>query len=246
MNKEKKIAICYYGLSYNINNLKNSNADSVEINYESLTENHKQTLWLPNNADIFIHTWASDKELDIKNTYKPKLSLFENQKKFDEEANDICVNNSLEFYHRRSHLMSRFYSNKMVINLKKQFEKTHGFMYDLVMVTRFDAIYRGDWNINKLDNSKFYVSGEWPCDYKKYLPDIWFISNSFNIDILGNVYDEMKLNFYDPTDELPNDWNAHSIVRRHLVRNNLINNIQHFKKHYTESNIFRFDSAYNK
>jgi hypothetical protein len=241
----KRVAICYYGLSYNLDNVQNSNADSAEINYEWLIDNHKNSLWMQNNADIFIHTWKSSKEEEIKNLYSPKLSLFEPQIDFSEHANSICSDSSLEYYSRRNHLMSRWYSNKKVLELKNKYETLNNFSYDIVMVTRFDSIFRGDWNISNLNNDMFYVTGGWPCDYSKYLPDVWFISNSNNMNILGKLFDEIKYTYYDNSDGLNNDWNSHSLVLRHLTRYNINNKINHFKNHYTDSNIARFDSSYS-
>jgi hypothetical protein len=241
----KRVAICYYGLSYNLDNVQNTNVDSVEVNYEWLVDNHKNTLWSQNEADIFIHTWKSSKEEEIKSEYSPKLSIFEPQIDFSHEADLICSDTSLEYYSRRGHIMSRWYSNKKVLELKKQYELANNFSYDIVIVTRFDSLYRGNWDISNLNSEFFYVTGGWPCDYSKYLPDVWFISNSNNMDILGKLFDEMKYAYYYNCDGLHNDWNGHSLVLRHLTRYNINNKIQHFKKHYIDSNIARFDSEYS-
>ena len=176
--------------------------------------------------------------------FNPKLWTSDPVIDFNIQCDDISDDKNLILYKHRTHILSRWYSNKKVIELKERYESENNFKYDVVLLTRFDSIYRGDWCLNDLDNQFFYVTGGWPENYEKYLPDVWFISNSEYIDKLGKVYDEMFENFHDNSDCLVNDWNGHAIPRRHLVRHKIDDKIRQFKNHYSDSNILRYDSEY--
>lgn len=236
----KKVAICYYGLSSNIDNINGSNAYNLPVNYLSTYKQHKDILWKINNADIFIHTWGNKNKNDINEKYEPKYSIFEKQIDFTKEANSICIDNNVFGYFQSHHILSRWYSTKRVIKLKSKFEKKHNFIYDCVMVTRFDCSYNGNWDLSNLDMNYFYITGGWTGDYFKEFPDLWFFSNSQNMDIYGGLYDNFKNVFLENKyDNLPNQWGGHLIVRRHIARSGLINKIKLFKIHKVDSDIIR-------
>lgn len=232
-----KIALCYYGLSHNLNNIQNSNAYNLPVNYLKAFQSHKENLIDPNNMDVFIHSWSHENIGDIVDKYKPKKSLFEQQIDFYKKADKINSDPNVWGYSQRHHILSRWYSNKKVLELKQQYEKENQFTYDLVMVTRFDCVYNGNWNLSELDPTRFYVTGGWGGNYETELPDLWFISNSENMDILSKMYDELGFIFK----EYPNTafWGGHLLIKKYLHCTGLSEKIQYYKQHHIDSDILR-------
>lgn len=235
-----KIAICYYGLAHNLDDVQNSNACNLPVNFRSAYELHKNNLWIPNEMDVFIHSWSYKKEKDINDLYKPIKSIFEPQIDFTNIANNINNDPSLFGHYQRAHIMSRWYSTKKSIELKSEYEKEKNFKYDLVMVTRFDCKYTGNWDLKSLNPSLFYITGGWGANYSKEYPDLWFISNSNYIDKLSSLYDNMKHVFYENRfDDVSNYWGGHLLARRHIAREGLLNKVNHYKIHTIDSDIIR-------
>jgi hypothetical protein len=229
-----KIAICYYGLAYNMDSINNSNAKNQPVNYLSCYESHKNNLWLPNNPDIFIHSWSTNVKDDILKKYSPVSHIIEDQIDFYQKASEIDNDYKKEFYYQRHHVLSRHYSEKKVIQLKAKLENENNFKYDIVMITRFDCIYNSIWSFENLNMNYFYVTGGWPCDYSKDLPDLWFFSNSDIMNIYGRIYDEFNEIF-----KISPLWSSHRAIKIQLDRYGLSNNIVHYKKHYIDSDIKR-------
>lgn len=235
-----RVAICYYGLSSNIGRIQNSNAYNLPVNYLSNYENHKQVLIKPNNADVFMHTWYHDSVDDVLVKYEPKKYVIEPQIDFYEKASNINNDPTVFGYHQRHHILSRWYSNMRSIRLKEQYEIENNFKYDIVMVTRFDCFYSGEWNLLTLDPSYFYIIGGWGADYNKEFPDVWFISNTENIDVLGNMYNTLNAVYYENRyDNVANYWGGHLLIRRYLGMVNLLGKIRHYKDHRIDNDIKR-------
>ena len=169
--------------------------------YQSLYDNIIQ----PTKADLFVHAWHfSPKETDsfylnigdditkrftengteeeFLSLYKPKKYKFEEQIEFDK--------NNL-----RKHITkSRFYGNKIALNLKSSYELENNFKYDWVMISRFDLMWFSKIIFSGYNNKYFYVSN-WnnngpnnlgPYDKQTHagsgLLDFWFFSNSNNMN----------------------------------------------------------------
>lgn len=235
-----RIALCYYGLSSNIGKVENSNAYNLPVNYLSTYNSHINSLITPNKADVFIHTWDHGGAEHIVDDFSPKSIIIEPQIDFILEANKISNDSSVFGYHQRHHILSRWYSNKKVLELKKEFEEKNNFEYDLVMVTRFDCKYEGKWNLSELNPNNFYCTGGWGANYNNELPDLWFISNSKNMDIFSKMYDNLYDTFHENRfDNLSNQWGGHLLVRRYLGLSGLLDKLTHYKNHHTDSDIVR-------
>ena len=101
---------------------------------------------------------------------------------------------------------SRWYSNKKVLNLVKCHERENGFVYDYVFVTRFDVAFFKDLVFSDYDPNCFYVHHrnrggefptvfEWKSNKEKWddaYGDLWYFSNSQNMQRFSTLYDELK------------------------------------------------------
>lgn len=138
------------------------------------------------NVDVFIHSWNTDFKEGIEETYKPKSSLFEEQKVFGAKWTDSTGAT------RKEHMFSRWYSAKESMRLKSEYEIENNFKYDFVFSTRFDLLLLNDINFNLFeDTSLLYVP--FNKNYMQHNPrivDYFFFSNSQNMDsYLGGLYD---------------------------------------------------------
>jgi hypothetical protein len=110
----------------------------------------------------------------------------------------------LENYSWRTY--SRWYSSKKAIALKSEYEKENNFKYDTVMITRLDVGFFTDLDFSKYDMNYFYASNrndaatkehDYQANYKNHCEgiefmDLWFFSNSDNMDKFAKLYDEIE------------------------------------------------------
>ena len=181
-----------------------------------------------NEVDIFVHSWSESMKDQILNTYRPKKWIIEKQKTFN--TPDYIANTGE--LRKQSHY-SVWYSRKKVVELKRQYEKEHGFKYDCVMLARFDLAWQTELLLESYDMDFFWTQN-WPkktlngrmltdleywqkSDYnlpfktewygypktKDGLLGMWFFSNSKNIDRFAEVYD--NLNEYSLPNNCPHD-----------------------------------------
>jgi len=76
--------------------------------------------------------------------------------------------------------------------LKSEYEKTHGFVYDLVIRSRPDNLYLSNIKTKYLsDLSKIYAINCPGTFYPNRIYDIFFFSNSANMDALTDAYNHI-------------------------------------------------------
>ena len=208
-----RVALCLYGLT-----------GSVDFGYglgeqidPRLGHHHhlKHIIEANDNVDVFFHTWSVDFEEMLVDLYKPKGYVAEKQIVFDD--------NSV----RNTSIPSRWWSNEVVMNLKREYEKENNFKYDWVMLYRFDHVFLIDLNFSKFDNQYIYFrhtnglrapqqfshgyKGREEClcinkkgNYGVRLQDVFMFSSSENMVKFTTVYSyhqESKEAFLNPHDE---------------------------------------------
>jgi hypothetical protein len=190
-----RVALCLQGLSDNFNN-KGDLVDSL-----SCVDSIHEHIITRNNADVFIHTWSTSAESieALRSKYDPKLSIFEKQIMFDSEVTK---------YHCTK---SRWYSQMKSIELKKQYEQENNFVYDIVMISRFDCFYRTHIDFSSLEADQFYASNWLKPHSDTGFLDYWFISNSLNMNKFGDLYHKIDEYLFSGT-ELSN----HTLSKHHI------------------------------
>ena len=178
-----------------------------------------------NQVDVFFHTWDQSFEKELVEKYKPKAYKTEPQKTFYATVPGHSKRVQAHY--------SKWYSTKAVNNLKQQYEDQHNFKYDYVMLSRFDMIWNVDVIFNNLNRDIFYIPGSikhkvswgWPdnksgTNYE--IDDLWFISNSKNMDNFCNIYD--LINTYIEKEGCPTfkGISNHMLAFFHLKKLNLI------------------------
>ena len=138
-----KIALCMHGYFANAGGAQSSIVAHQYLRRKVLNEH---------DVDVFVHSWDLPNEEQIRRLYQPTDAIFEPQYSFEEELNNFNEEWFNEGFDRGSTMyhtntifrgLSYLYSRKRAIEIKKQYEETHGFEYDCVILARFDISTRG-------------------------------------------------------------------------------------------------------
>ena len=183
-----KVALCFSGQSR-----------FIEQGYKSLSTNLANF----SEMDVFVHTWASAKSLEIPKYYSNiKDYIIEEQRYditqgdadipshfIDANGEDGIVSDGLEpdamlrFVH-----YSMFYSIFKSNQLKSHYEHLHNFKYDCVIRVRFDIALSETTNLDDFDLN--YVNMLTPC-HDDVVSDFINFGTSRIMDIYSNVWQHM-------------------------------------------------------
>ncbi len=170
------------------------------------------------DMDIFIHSWDNsppgnnDNFTDVEDVnnifsfYKPKDYIIEEQK-FDIAPSGLSHE---EFVH-----YSMFYSMHIANKLKIDWEIKNNFKYDCVIKSRFDLALLEELNV--LDYNLTHINSPDVCGNPKVISDWFNFSNSKNMDIYLNVYNNM--NHYKSKGV--NMTSGEELFTHHYKKNNL-------------------------
>lgn len=200
----------------------------LESGFNKLNNN----LLLPNNCDVFIHSWFDESMIgknyssrwDYKvgenittnaiNMYNPKLYNFESPIDFSYKVDKYDEDRVLGVYPRiikTSHSM--FYSIMKCNELKSEYEKNNNFKYDCVIRARFDYNLTTKIDVSKLDLNNVYVNNG--CMHEKLcVNDHIAISNSVNMDYYSDVFNNID-NIYNEGSR----YNPEVILGRYIHKN---------------------------
>jgi hypothetical protein len=182
---------------------------SVEKCYSNIYEK----IIVPNNADVFYHSWYSDDLVDknfvshesnkgflIKNIhikafelYRPKKHYLEHQIDFSNQSSGISTH---PFVMNPNSIFSMFYSIFLSNKIKSEYEKENNFIYDAVIRCRFDLKPHDIIDVSQLDLNFLNVKGD--CTHNIYcLNDHFAISNSKNMDIYSDTYNFLQKYYFE-------------------------------------------------
>ena len=191
--------------------------------------NKKNIFDLDQDVDVFMHSWSTQHEEGLKETYSPKGAIFEDQIDFGlSTLRDNCI-------------ASRWYSTAICNQLRTDYEEKNNIKYDVVMFFRFDHVFLVPLDFNKYDLNKIWVRHSNPhgwvdgvrkddnpkdtlnngCDCKSNLNriyDSFIFSKPENINIYSDIYNyltDVNSKINSPHEEIPNQ----------LRRNNLLQNL---------------------
>lgn len=152
----------------------------------------------------------------INNNYKPKRIMVEKNNLDNFSINDGRVIPLLVYQAHddaTKYINSQLYTKYNVCNLKKQYEIENKIIYDIVILTRFDFGFEhvNLKDILNLDMSRIYFPGynshhahpgkgggclscdngnyHFGCSHSNDMCDVWAISCSNNINLVGNLYE---------------------------------------------------------
>tara|TARA_R110002167_G_scaffold258994_4_gene465524 strand:+ start:456 stop:1169 length:714 start_codon:yes stop_codon:yes gene_type:complete len=206
-----KVAICLSGQTRN-----------SELCYPFISDNIVKCN-SDHDFDFFIHTWEGsdgssswessidiDKE-SIIDIYNPRLYDIEKQKLFNNDIGDYkTILGDISMIKR---VKSMFYSILRCNELKCKYEKDNNFKYDCVIRLRFDFQIQSPLLLD-MDLNKISIKDEKSHD-EYSVNDHIAISNSDNMDIYSNVYND----FGDIYNKEKCHFNPEMILGRHLKIN---------------------------
>lgn len=187
--------------------------------FEQLSKN----VIIPNNCDVFLHCWYSEKDVgrymvggpwndcnnqdiytkeipgNLISLYQPKKhSLEENfflDRSLDEKWKTYPLTNGSNL---SQSLHSMFYSVKKSIKLCEEYEKENNFKYDVIIRTRFDMgiLDRLDICESAFTSSKtlYYLD---LCNNKFVISDLLFWGSGQVIKDVCDVYDNIDAHIFD-------------------------------------------------
>jgi hypothetical protein len=156
-----KTAVMFYGLPR-----------YVERTFPKIRDN----IIIPNNADVFVHTWVDDTVINtpqqhyndetlvsdvithdiihkIDKLYKPKSISYGCRPNLKKVAHPrINLNSKLHVSIYEQHI-----SGYKVNNLRLEYQKEHNVKYDMILRCRFDNYSHTKWIANQYDVNKLYV-----------------------------------------------------------------------------------------
>ena len=163
------------------------------------------------NVDVFIHSWDLENKEKILSLYNPIDSVFEQQKDFSKElekGNESYFFEKGAYYHNTMFkTFSVSFSRSQSVQLKKLYETKNDFLYDCVVMARFDLGQRGkehsqkyyatNFNFNETLDMSYVYSAFWD-QLNHGFADHWFFSNSKNMDVVSSLHDNL-LDYYSPS-----------------------------------------------
>lgn len=160
------------------------------------------------------YVWEKDTLELIKNLYSPKKILSEKQiefKTFDWCNYGLCTPMNLH---------SMFYSIMMSNNLKKKYEESENFKYDVVIRCRFDINFKNyKLNLNTIDLDRLnaFTIRPSPLGYP-IINDQFAVSSSQIMDIYSDVYTNLEK--YSTSNEF-GAFVGEGVLSHHLYNNNV-------------------------
>jgi len=212
-----KIALCLSGI---IGGFGGRDGVGEKIPVELCYEEWSKALLDHYDTDVFLHSWSVEDQEKIINNFQPTNFLFEKQKAFmpkfsdyhhkastledlkkDIRYREIALEYSVDaLWNHMDYMMyqthSKYYANKQAVKLKADYEKENNFKYDLVILSRFDMHFNKVFDFANFEKNCFYASprtdfGVKRKDYDIAVHDLFFFSNSDNMDLYSKQYDEI-------------------------------------------------------
>jgi hypothetical protein len=185
-----KIAYCLHGCIGGLTGKSGEKTCGSEQVHD-IVSNNNESFFKDQEFDFFIHSWDTHLKSEYINTYDPKEYIIEPQIEF---SHPKLPKNNRVFGH-----LSRWYSAREVLELKSKFEEKNNFKYDLVILTRLDIYWlkqiifenlnASHFNFDQIKvHNKFYGTKTSP-----EVGDRMIISNSENMNLLKNMYNELPL-----------------------------------------------------
>jgi hypothetical protein len=199
-----KLAVCLFG---HVGTVQGRDIDSGWINPLISYQNYVDNVFQDAEVDVFIHTWSTEYDDVLLNSYNPKSFLIEPQIDFSKIGLDRYSLKHLDTYRDhfynygdntvsevikplifRSH--SRWYSAKKSVDLMRDYSLENNIKYDWVMQLRFDIRFFKKIRFSDLDKMYFYSSLR-DKEIDTTVNDLWFISNQKNAENFSTLFDNI-------------------------------------------------------
>jgi len=149
-----KIAFGLHGIVGGVDG-KYGEGDSKEA-LEKGYEHYKKYILDHNDCDVFCHTSTMERKSEILDLYKPVKSKFTEQPNFEipKKHHAGRKGNRIQGHYHK------WWSHKIVSELRQEYEKETGVKYDMVYIGRYDLAWNTIVDFSKFDPNKFWL-GHW-------------------------------------------------------------------------------------
>jgi len=194
MIMKEKMAVIFHGI---IGGMGGRNGIGLPISISDCAKTIKCNILSAYDCDIFMHSWSTSHEDEIKMLYNPISAIFEPQEYFNFSEKQISGEEKIGQAFRT---VSRYVSLERALKLKQKYEQENNFKYKWVILLRYDLVFFNKLDLSILDNNSIYVCKEphWG-DVKSFnmVHDIVFLSNSRLIDMYGTLANDFRNKKYD-------------------------------------------------
>ncbi len=151
-----KTALCLNGLSSGRSNktiagkISKRGEGTTPVDSTNGFNHYDEHILSKNDIDVFIHTWDTGIQDQLKEWYFPIDFMCEKQIIFDENAG--------KFGTTKQNCYSKWYSTMKSVDLMREHELSNDFTYDMVMIGRFDTAWLTDVIFCEFDQEMFHCS----------------------------------------------------------------------------------------
>ena len=154
-----RVAVCLFGLVGNVT-AKSGVGNSDEKMLDVAIKKYNKNIISLNDVDVFLHTWDTSMEKEVRDAFHPMDAVFQEQKVFDIPSY-VQAKGALNPEKRKQNHYSMWYSIKQSVALKRQWEEKNKFQYDCVMIGRFDTAWEIPVDFSSFDMNKVYTGRWW-------------------------------------------------------------------------------------
>lgn len=188
--------------------------------------------------DIFMHSWSIDFKDKLVEMYNPKSYLFEKQENFGYTGDMASLSN--EGNGQAFRTISKYTSLERANKLRIDYEKINNIQYDWILVLRYDLIFFTKLNLEKYDNSIFYICNEpnWENDIHrlKMIHDIIFLAAPINMNKFCSLAEDFRNNKHKEQLHSIHHTGYSKLIE---VMNNDISKIKYGFNRYIDIEIYR-------
>jgi len=239
-----KTALCLYGQP------RDAQAKALQIIENIVKPNDCDVFfhtWY-DGGDLSLHKMTPGHENrsltpDINNylvdVYRPKLFQVDTQKNFfhknfsaTEENIEACWPwcrgyDQREFIENKTRAIhSMWYSIMSAIRLKEEYSHAKGFVYDCVVLSRFDVCPDRKVDVSQYDLKDIVTRN---YDYPRDEVSDWFLfSSNSNMNILGSIFYYIDYHYQNIKDSPQKIWTNEAFIREHIKIFNIKNSKGNF------------------
>ena len=215
-----KLAICYSGHART---------------FKHIIKNNKEKIFYVYNPDIFLHLWGDENDDETKfvlDELKPKSYLCEGPNGHDKKIVTKLVDSYKTFRQKCSvtvvdNCISMWYSINRANQLKKEYEKANGFVYDCVAKNRMDMYFLDGLGMQDIMDCKdcIYIPNHY--DYLQGINDRFAFGDSGQMDIYSDLYNHFD--YYGVAENVL--FHPETMIKHHLDKNRVNikrTNLRHF------------------
>lgn len=185
----KRLALVLRGISFDENFKHVCMVRNSIVNYKYTIDNFNKYVVNPLSrifdVDIFFITYDTKHSIDVINDYKPKDYIL------IEDTDEWYANHSIVKYTGGTLLEYFSTTQRAILKRVEKYEREHDFLYDQVLITRFDLFFVKDITGYVLDFDKFNLVCYGEGYYHNSTYDNFYLFNRKYLDVYYKCLDKI-------------------------------------------------------